>query len=65
VARFALPSLMPACYRYELQPVTGTVIECGAAVPLYGQSGGGVEVKFTSLTKNRCPIADPIVLPAL
>jgi hypothetical protein len=30
----------------------------GAAVPLYGQSGGG-EVKFTSLTKNRCPIANP------
>ena len=59
VVRFALPTLMPACFRYELQPVTGTTIECGAAVPLYGQSGGGVEVKFTSLTKNRCPIANP------
>jgi len=31
----------------------------------YGLSGGGVEVKFTSLTNNRCPIADPVVLPAL
>ncbi len=65
VARFALPNLMPACYRYELQPDAGTTLECGAAVPLYGQSGGGVEVKFTSLTKNRCPIADPILLPEL
>jgi hypothetical protein len=65
VARFALPNLMPASFRYELQPVAKTTIECGAAVPLYGQSGGGVEVKFTSLTKNRCPIADPIILPAL
>ena len=65
VARFALPSLLPACYRYELQPNAGTAIECGASVPLYGQSGGGVEVKFTGLTKTRCAIADPIVLPAL
>jgi hypothetical protein len=65
VARFALPNLMPACFRYELQPIAGTQLECGAAVPLYGQSGGGVEVKFTNLTNNRCAIADPILLPAL
>jgi hypothetical protein len=65
VARFALPNLMPACFRWELQPVAGTQLECGASVPLYGQSGGGVEVKFTSLTQNRCPIADPVILPAL
>jgi hypothetical protein len=65
VARFALPNLLPACFRWELQPVAGTKLECGASVPLYGQSGGGVELKFTTLTKNRCPIADPIVLPAL
>ena len=65
VARFALPNLMPACFRWELQPVTGTQLECGASVPLYGQSGGGVEVKFTSSTDNRCPIADPVILPAL
>jgi hypothetical protein len=28
-------------------------------------TGGGVEVKFTALTNNRCAIADPVVLPAL
>jgi hypothetical protein len=65
VARFALPNFLPACFRWELQPVAGTILECGASVPLYGQSGGGVEVKFVSQTDNRCPIADPIVLPAL
>lgn len=65
VARFALPNLMPACYRYELQPLPGTPIECGAAVPLYGQSGGGVEVKFVAQTTNRGAIANPIVLPPL
>jgi hypothetical protein len=65
VARFALPNFLPACFRWELQPVAGTTLECGASVPLFGQSGGGVEVKFVSQTDNRCPIADPIVLPAL
>jgi hypothetical protein len=65
LARFALPNLLPACFRYELQPLVGTSLECGASVPLYGQSGGGVEVMFPNKTDNRCPIADPIVLPAL
>lgn len=64
VARFALPNLMPACYRWELQPQAG-LIECGAAVPLYGQSGGGVEVKFPKRTQNRCAIADPVILPVM
>jgi hypothetical protein len=61
VARFALPNLLPACFRWELQPVPCS-LECGASVPLYGQSGGGVEVKFTASTNNRGPIANPIVL---
>jgi hypothetical protein len=65
VARFALPNLMPACFRWELQPVADTRLECGASVPLYGQSGGGVEVKFVAKTNNRSPVADPVILPAL
>lgn len=65
VARFALPSLLPACFLWKLQPKAGTKLECGASVPLYGQSGGGVEVKFTNVTENRCPIAAPLVLPQL
>lgn len=63
-ARYALPTLFPACWRWELQPVP-CFIECGASVPLYGQSGGGVEVKFPADTDNRCPIADPVVLSPL
>jgi hypothetical protein len=61
VARFALPNLLPACFRWELQPVPCS-LECGASVPLYGQSGGGVEVKFTAPTTNRGPIANPVLL---
>lgn len=30
-----------------------------------GQAGGGVEVRFPDRTDNRCPIADPVCLPAL
>ena len=64
IARFALPNLLPACFRWELQP-NPTMIECGASVPLYGQSGGGVEVRFPKSTNNRCPIADPVALPVM
>jgi hypothetical protein len=65
VGRFALPSLFPAIYRWEIKPVSPTSLQCGASVPLYGQSGGGVEVCFQRLTHNRGPIAEPVVLPAL
>ncbi len=65
VARFALPMLWPACFRWELQPKAGTDIYCGACVPMYGQSGGGVEVSFVNGAANRCPIADPVFLPPL
>src|ERR1700757_4465302 len=56
---FALPNRIPACHRYQLQPHANTDIECGASVPLYGQSAGGVEVKFVKQTNNRCAIANP------
>lgn len=65
VGRYALPNLAPACFRWELQPLAGTVVDCGASVPLYGQAGGGVEVYFRKKTKNRRPIANPTILPAL
>lgn len=65
VARYALPSLLPACFRWELQPQPGAQMDCGASVPLFGQSGGGVEVRFRNQTTNRGPIANPVVLPVL
>jgi len=65
VARCALPSVMPARWRWEIQPVPGTPMRFGASVPLYGQSGGGVEVEFPNGTANRGPIANPVVLPIL
>jgi hypothetical protein len=46
VARYALPSLLPACWKHELIPPSSTLVHYGASVPLYGQSGGGVEVFF-------------------
>jgi hypothetical protein len=65
VARFALPSLFPARWRWELKPAVGVVLKCGASVPLYGQSGGGVEVMFVARTTTRSPILNPYVLDAL
>jgi hypothetical protein len=65
VARNALPSLFPAVFRYELQPEAGKTIHCGAIVPSYGQSGGGVEVFFPAQVQNRGPIAKPVIVPPL
>ncbi len=65
VGRYSLPLLFPAVYRWELQPVAGAAIRCGACVPAFGQSGGGVEVFFNALTTNRGPIANPVKLPVL
>jgi hypothetical protein len=63
VARASLPSLFPAVFRYELKPPIATAILCGAVVPMFGQSGGGVEVCFTNQFANQGPIAQPIVIP--
>jgi hypothetical protein len=65
VGRFALPSLLPACWRYELTPTPGTRIFYGASVPLYGQSGGAVEVMFPDPFQNNGAIPPPTVLPIL
>lgn len=65
VARQALPQLLPACYRWELHPPANTPMRCGAIVPMFGQSGGGVEVAFPDEFVNVGPIANPVVLPAL
>lgn len=64
VARYALPSLLPACWRHELHPPKGTAMHYGASVPLFGQSGGGVEVMFPYNFKNAVvPVPAPYVLP--
>jgi hypothetical protein len=63
VARYALPHLLPASWRYELRPPPGTAVHYGASVPLFGQSGGGVEVSFPSTFINSGPIPPPLTLP--
>jgi hypothetical protein len=63
VARFALPSLFPARWGYELQPPPRTPMKYGASVPLYGQSGGGVEVFFPTPFTNNGPIQRLRTLP--
>lgn len=65
VARYALPSVLPARWRYEIRPEPGTIFRYGASVPLYGQSGGGVEVMFPNDFKNVGPIANPVIMPEL
>jgi hypothetical protein len=61
LGRYAIPGLLPACYRWEIQPEP-TQVACGLSVPLYGYGGGGVEVAFTKAARNRGPIANPVKL---
>lgn len=65
VARLALPGLLPACFRWEVRPPPETLARCGASVPMFGQSGGGVEVAFQAGFHNIGPIANPVMLSAL
>jgi hypothetical protein len=65
VARCALPQLLPARWRYELRPPSGTLVHYGACVPLFGQSGGGVEVSFPMCFANAGAIPPPQILPIM
>jgi len=46
VARYALPNPAPAVHRFVVSPGPQTRIHCGTVIPQFGQSGGGVEVRF-------------------
>jgi hypothetical protein len=60
VARYALPVPLAAEFVHVLTPPAGVSVEIGAAVPLFGQAGGGVEVFFP----NAFPSAfRPISMP--
>jgi hypothetical protein len=46
VARFACPTILPGCFKWTFRLGAGTSVNCGAVIPLFGQSGGGVEVEI-------------------
>lgn len=48
VGRFSLPLPMPACTVIEYKLPAHSVIEAGTVAPLFGQSGGGVEICVVS-----------------
>lgn len=65
VGRCALPCYFPAVFRWRIEPATVQTIRCGACVPQFGQSGGGVEVLFPGAFSNNGPIPNPTILPIL
>jgi len=48
VGRFSLPLPVPACTVIEYELPAGSVIDAGTVAPLFGQSGGGVEICLAS-----------------
>ncbi len=49
VGRYALPLPMPASYVHDYTIPKGTRLLAGTVAPQFGQAGGGVEVKTTSV----------------
>lgn len=48
VGRYALPLPVPASHVFQYVLPKGTPIQIGTALPMFGQSGGGVEIKTMS-----------------
>jgi len=63
VGRYSLPNLLPGCFRWEIKPTKNCSISIGSSLPLFGLSGGGVEVCFPNGATNCGPIANPVQLP--
>lgn len=51
VARYALPSIFPVCFRWELRPPAKTLMKCGSVIPYFGQSAEAS--KFTLQSASR------------
>lgn len=47
VGRYALPGLLPRCYKFNISPPDGVSMQVGACQPNFGEAGGGVEVEFS------------------
>ncbi|GAB4067289.1 hypothetical protein KHC28_04370 [Ancylobacter sonchi] len=65
LARQGLPSVLPTCFLYTLEPMPASVIECGAPASVDGSGGGTVELRFPHATPTRMPILEPVLLPPL
>lgn len=46
VGHYALPSILPPTYRFDIVPPPLTGYHFGTVAPAFGQSGGGTEIEF-------------------
>ena len=65
VARLACPNILPACFKWEFEVAAGTALRCGAAIPLFGQAGGGVEVELLGSSSIPCLWAAQARIPPI
>lgn len=62
VGHYALPSIVPPCFRYEIAPPALTELKYGTVAPAYGQSGGGTEIEFfRGVADGAC--SGPLMIP--
>jgi len=62
VKRDALPNPKPAVHVFTIDPPVRTKLKCGITQPVYGQSGGGVEVIFVNGSPDKT-VTGPVQIP--
>ena len=64
VGHYALPSIAPPIYRFEIVPPPLTYLYYGTVSPAFGQSGGGTEIEFYRGVSDGA-VSGPLMLPYL
>jgi hypothetical protein len=64
VGHYALPSVAPPIYRFEIVPPPLTDLYYGTVSPAFGQSGGGTEIEFFRGVPDGA-VSDPLMIPYL
>ncbi len=64
VGHYALPSIAPPIYRFEIVPPALTDLYYGTVSPSFGQSGGGTEIEFFRGIPDGA-VSGPLMIPYL
>lgn len=62
VGHYALPSIAPPVYRFEIVPPPLTDLYYGTVSPAFGQSGGGTEIEFFRGVPDGA-VSGPLMMP--
>jgi hypothetical protein len=64
VGHYALPTILPPVYRFQIVPPPLTEYYYGTVSPAFGQSGGGTEIEFFRGVQDGA-VSGPLMIPYL